>query len=100
MKLSRPYFALPFVLLSILFTTFIAAIFHKVAAITFLRLDAINFDHAAVSARNICLSAAVTHFLPTKLFDNNRGYSERYFDVGVMGERERTAAPIQQQNQK
>ena len=41
-------------LLSMIFPTFIAAIFDEVAAITFLQFDVINFCDAAVSTTYVC----------------------------------------------
>jgi hypothetical protein len=44
-----------FVLLSMLSTAFIAAIFHEVTAITILQLDVIHFCDAAVGTTYVCL---------------------------------------------
>jgi uncharacterized membrane protein YccF (DUF307 family) len=53
MQYDCPFFTLFLVLLSMLSKTFIAAIFHKIAAITILQFYFINFGNAAVSAHNI-----------------------------------------------
>jgi hypothetical protein len=45
-----------------IFLTFIAAIFHEIAAIAILQFDVINSCDAAVSAHSICLGAAATHY--------------------------------------
>jgi hypothetical protein len=62
MQLSRPYFALFLVLLSMPSLAFIPAVLHEVAAITILQFDVINFCGATISTTYICLCHAAHYY--------------------------------------
>ncbi len=60
---STKVFAIFFMLLSMIFPTFIAAIFYEVAATAFLQFDVINFRDAAVCANIVVAFSCAAHYL-------------------------------------